>query len=377
MSLNQINEDAMLIDAHAHVYPRLGTDSGDQGKDVQLKLIQHHVQYHVQGWRRRRDHARADLSLLMPSGDGISYQPEVNLRVAHYGQLECTVDGEDYYLQWYPCWFRDMSAPPELMIAYMDYLGVEMAVLQHDHIYGSLDEVFSDCMQRYPGRFLPLAQVREWEADQETQVQRLEHSIRSRGFKGLYFAVEPLTMNDWQFHFDDRRLEPLWQTVEDLGIPIFWYLYTRHRDSVKAYLDQVERLDRWAKAHPSIPCVHTHGLDIIAMRLGRPDSERFDIPAAVLNCLKNPNMHVEIMLQLMAPDTEYPFPWAQETLRMLHGELGPEKLIWGSDMPAAERNVTYRQARDYVRRHAEFMSEADKDLFFGENVARVLGLDAR
>ena len=86
-------------------------------------------------------------------------------------------------------------------------------------------------------------------------------------------------------------------------------------------------------------------------------------------------MYLEVMLQLMAPDTEYPFPWAQEMLKMLYHELGPEKLIWGSDMPAAERSVTYCQAMDYVRLHAEFMSKDDKALFFGGNVARIFELE--
>lgn len=124
----------MIIDAHAHVFPPLGTDSGDQTAEAQLQIIQHHVQFHSQGWRRRRDGLRADDSLLMPAGDGIVDMPDVDFRIAGQGQLECTVDGEDYYLQWYPCWMQDMASSPELMIAYMDYLGVDMAVLEHNHI---------------------------------------------------------------------------------------------------------------------------------------------------------------------------------------------------------------------------------------------------
>ena len=178
--------------------------------------------------------------------------PDVDFRIGGFGQLECTVDGEDYYLQWYPCSFREMAAPPELMVTYMDYLGVDMAVLQHDHIYGSLNEILGDCMKRYPGRFLPLAQIREWEADQEAQSARLEHAVESLGLKGLYFEVEALAFTGWVDHLDDAKFEPLWETVRRLGIPVFWYLYTSHRDRFPNYLDQVVRLDRWAKAHPDI-----------------------------------------------------------------------------------------------------------------------------
>jgi len=85
-------------------------------------------------------------------------------------------------------------------------------------------------------------------------------------------------------------------------------------------------------------------------------------------------MHVEVMFHLMAPDTDYPFPWAQRALRELYEEVGPEKLLWGSDMPGAERSIAYKHAMDYVRLHADFMSDQDKVLFFGGNAARVLGV---
>ena len=89
----------MIIDCHAHVFPRLGSGSGDQTAEDQLQFIQHHVQFHVQGWRRTRDGSCVDQSLLMPTGDAIADMPDVDLRVGEYGRLECTVDGEHLHLE--------------------------------------------------------------------------------------------------------------------------------------------------------------------------------------------------------------------------------------------------------------------------------------
>jgi len=141
----------------------------------------------------------------MPRGDSIADMPDVDFRIAQYGQLECTVDGEDYYLQWYPCSLADMTAPPELMIAYMDYLGVDIGVLQHDHVYGSLNQYLSDCMHRFPGRFLPLAQICEWDTDVGAQAARLEHAIKVLGLRGLYFEVEALAFTGWVQQLDDAK----------------------------------------------------------------------------------------------------------------------------------------------------------------------------
>jgi hypothetical protein len=133
----------MIIDSHAHIFPQFGADSEGQSGELQLKFIQHPVQFHVQGWRKRSDGSRCLTSPLAPAGDGLDDLRSVNFKSVNYGRLECTVDGEDYYLQWYPCSLRDNAAPPELLIAYMDYLGVDAAILQHDHVYGCLNAAVS------------------------------------------------------------------------------------------------------------------------------------------------------------------------------------------------------------------------------------------
>lgn len=361
----------MIIDAHAHVFPRFGTDSEGQPGTQQLRFIQYHTKFHGQGWRRTRDGERAVPDLLMPSGDAFDDMPDVAFRVGDFGRLECTVGGEDYFLQWFPGSLRDMAGPPELLIACMDYLGVDAAILQHDHVYGSLNRYLSECADRFPGRFFPLAQVREWEADRVEQLERLEHAISTLHLRGLYFAVEAFGLTGWRLHLDDAALEPLWELVARLDIPVFWYLSTGRRDLFAAYMEQVDRLYRWAQRHPEIRSVMTHGFGTINFRR---DPGRFELPREILDCIRLPSMHVEVMFHLMAPDTEYPFPWAQEALRQLYEEVGPAKLLWGSDMPAAERTVTYRQTMDYVRVHAAFMSEEDKKLLFGGNAARILRL---
>ena len=77
----------------------------------------------------------------------------------------------------------------------------------------------------------------------------------------------------------------------------------------------------------------------------------------------------------MAPDTQYPWPWAQQMVHEFYDELGPEKLLWGSDMPAAERSCLYSQAMDYIRLHCDFLSEQDRELILGGNAARLFNIN--
>lgn len=364
--------DSLIIDIHTHAFPRLGSDSGGESAQFHTDCIQHHVQYHSQGIRRASDGTRMREYLLAPDGDGIDSLRDVNFRVGHHGRIEFTIDGEDYYIQWYPLWMADMTAPPQLMVSYMDYVGVDIGVLQHDHVYGALDEYLADVVKQHPDRFIALAQIREWEADQDEQLERLRRQVQDLGHRGLYFSAEGFAHVNYESNLADPRWEPMWELVRELEIPVFWYLHTSRRDRFAAYLEHANWLDHWAAEHEDIPCVWTHGIETPVMR---PRSQRFDIPPEFLRCLKRPNMHLELMLQLMAPDTQYPWPWAQQMVHELYDELGPRKLLWGSDMPAAERSCLYSQAMDYIRLHCDFLDERDRQLILGGNAARLFDIN--
>ena len=69
----------------------------------------------------------------------------------------------------------------------------------------------------------------------------------------------------------------------------------------------------------------------------------------------------------MGAQWNYPFPLAHDAIRQLYDELGPRKLMWGSDMPAVEGRVSYRQTLEYMTKYCDFISPADMRLILGEN----------
>jgi predicted TIM-barrel fold metal-dependent hydrolase len=69
---------------------------------------------------------------------------------------------------------------------------------------------------------------------------------------------------------------------------------------------------------------------------------------------------------------EYPFPNQLRRLKKLYEEIGIEKLLFGSDWPWPEKFRKYVQDVDSIRRHADFMSNRDKELFLGDNALRFL-----
>ena len=168
----------------------------------------------------------------------------MDFRIGRFGRLEFTHEGEDHYMQWMPPVLRDMSAPPEYVVAQMDYASVDRAVIPHDRTWGNLDDYLADAIKLYPDRLVALAQVEEWRGGEPDQLDRVRRQVEELGFSGLYFSTIGFFRADFKTHVNDPSLDPLWDLVGELGIPIYWNPGTRQRPFVDVYLDEVRQLAR-------------------------------------------------------------------------------------------------------------------------------------
>jgi len=264
-----------------------------------------------------------------------------------------------------------IEAPPEMLIAFMDYVGVDRAVLQSDHVYGDLNAYLGECVRKYPHRLIGLAQVKEWETHQRREQDRLRQAIEELGLKGLYYFVEGFNMTDFKENFADKKYLGFWKLVDSLEIPVFWSLFTSRLDPIQDFRDQCKRLSKFAGDHPNIRSIITHGIETFSMLKG---AGRFQIFPEVWDCLKKPNIQLEVLFHIMVADMEYPYSEARTPLRVLYQELGPEKLLWGSDFPAVERNCTYRQSLDWLRKYCDFIGPRDMEKILGGNATELFNL---
>ncbi len=363
---------SVIFDNHTHCFPPLAEDGSI--KKRRLAEHQHHVRFHGQGIRRSRDGARVPAPLLVGDGEGISWLPEVDFRIGSFGRLEFTHEGEDYYVQWMSPTLQDMSVSPELMIAQMDYVGVDRAVLQHDRIYGKLDEFLGDCVRRYPDRFVALAQVDEWVGGRDDQLERLRRQVEDLGHSGLYFSTGGFFHDDFKIGVNDPSLEPLWELVGELGITVHWYAAKIRQPLAEDYLEELREFIAWAETHPGIPSILTHGLNNVFCDADKPD--RFSVPTEISTLLKFPRWHMELMLHLMAGNLEFP-PYEDglsALVQSLVEDVGADRLVWGSDMPACERTMTYKQSMILFQSRCAFLSDEERNAIMGENLARLYPL---
>ena len=143
------------------------------------------------------------------------------------------------------------------------------------------------------------------------------------------------------------------------------------RPIAQDYIRELRELNEWADAYPGITSVLTHGLSNIFLEKGSPD--RYRIPPEIASLLERDDWHMELMLHLMNADAEFPphSPGSREVVRILAEEVGPERLMWGSDMPCCERTVTYKQSMLLFQTRCDFLSDDESAGIMGENLARL------
>ncbi len=214
--------DFAVVDCHGHIFPPLAGASGFPSAEAHLVHQQRAMHVHGnQPYRRLRDHAVVTERHLWQASDPseTGRATDVRFRVGRFGRFEWERDGEGYYVQFLPPHMQDLSAPPEGMVAEMDYAGVGTAVLQNDHIYGNLAEYFADAALGWPGRFIGLAQVDEPFAYRDEELRALEDQVRRLGMRGLYFTMTAFFRNGYRTLPDDSAFDPLWRGGGAPGSP--------------------------------------------------------------------------------------------------------------------------------------------------------------
>jgi predicted TIM-barrel fold metal-dependent hydrolase len=363
----------MIVDAHAYCFPRLDEASGFPSRQEHLRYLQRMIAGHRQPPWRLRDHAPGDNGALADPGDRtLRGLRDVNFRAGGYGRFVWTVNGEDYVKQYLPPYLTDLSAPPELMIAQMDYVGVDRAVLHANPIMGLLNDYLAGCVRKYPHRLLGLAAVPEWQIEEKPE-HLVEEVARAyaNGLHGLQIITDSRYRHGLTASWDADACRPFWDGVVALGKPILFTLHTW--PTLPEYLEQLRIWSGWLARYPDIPVVHTHGFPWGLLR----DGNGLQLPDALFEPFRNSSASLELLFPITIGHIwDYPYKEVQPAVVELVKKLGSERLMWGTDMPNVERHCNYRQTLDMFRVHCRgLLSDKAIDDIVGGTCARLFGLN--
>jgi hypothetical protein len=252
----------------------------------------------------------------------------------------------------------------------MDYAGVDRAVLQNDHSYGALNELFADAVRRFPDRFLATAHVDELTVAGAEAVDALRASAE-QGLRGVFYDSRDYWTGAANGVIDEPRFDRFWQEVERLRLVVYWVPGGEPGAGIPGYLRQLRRWRDRLERNPNLRMVLVGGLPLSLVD-GRPAG----LPEEVLELARSGAVCFEVCLPIVVGGSEeYPYRRAREHVRRLYHECGPTALAWGSDVPNVLRYCTYTQSLDHLRRHADFIPAAELDLVLGGNLAHFFDIE--
>jgi predicted TIM-barrel fold metal-dependent hydrolase len=249
--------------------------------------------------------------------------------------------------------FDPVASPPEILLGYMDLAEVDKAVMVQHHLYGDQNRVVLDTLKRWPDRFVGFAYLGAM--DQPDAPDQLERLIEG-GMAGLKIELGVTRRQRADFRFDGEREGRVWERLNQLHRPVIL-------DLNEATPADTLALRQVIAAYPQMPIAICH--------LGGVPSPGWEERALLA---KEPNVYVDVVSlpAMLDPDEDYPFPQAQQAVRWAVDNLGAGKVMWGTDYPGLLNWGTYPQLLDWVRRHCEFLTAAQRQELLSGTVQRFL-----
>jgi len=270
--------------------------------------------------------------------------------------------------------FVDSVCPVETLAAYMDWVGVDRAVLLTQNTYGYANEYIADCLKRYPGKFVGIGSL---DPLANSSVETLEHLLFALSLNGLNLDLSAhsglLAMRP-DFRIDDHSAISLWKLLEKQDAT----LVLSFGGSYGTPGHQLAELRIALESCPDLKVVVSH--------LGFPpvlgddgwgtDQDWHDL----LDLAVSFNVWFDTAIFWFAAalrngPEEYPYPTLQEVFRRALDRVGPSKLVWGSGMPAVLCWSTYAQNLRWIEEELSTLTQGERAMVLWKNALAAYGFD--
>lgn len=260
-------------------------------------------------------------------------------------------------VQFLPPSFEHSRSTYEMLIAYMDWCGVEKAILMANPYYGYHNEYFIEAVQKYPGRLKGVALV-DINRGKEAAVE-LTALYEQTPLFGMKIETNSTFQTAPGRRMTDPVCAPVWECLHDSRQTVFVHLFTRN---------DLEDIRTLAARYPDIVFVICHmGADACFGRHATPDAYAY-----LLETTKaHKNMYLDTSTVPEYFQQPYPYPAAQDVIQQGYLALGPERLMWSSDYPGMLNHATYRQLISWVAQECPGIPSHHKDMIMGQNALRL------
>ncbi len=255
----------------------------------------------------------------------------------------------------------------EMLVANMDWAGVDKVVLLQGTAYGECNHYVRQALARYPDRLIGAAFFDPWAADNRAFFDTIVERPDFRAVKLECSVAAGLCGVHPEARFDMPEIAWLWNELEQRGLVLVLdlgavgsrsYQTAAVRDIVEAHPDlriviaHLAQPQPQAEADPGLWGAWQEQID-----LGRYGNVFFDNAA----------------LPAYLPDEDFPYPTAARYLRLAIERIGAAKVMWGTDQPGLLGVLSYPQLVRLAHLHTQFLSSEERAMVLGENALRVYG----
>jgi predicted TIM-barrel fold metal-dependent hydrolase len=260
-------------------------------------------------------------------------------------------------VQFLPPSFENSNSTEEMLIAYMDWCGIEKALLMPNPYYGYHNKYFKDSVKKYPNRLRGVALVDIMKGkDAASELADIYDEGILFGFK---IEVDSTFQCAPGKHMTDEDLAPVWDCCNQYHQPVFIHMF---RDC------DIKDLEVLVQQYKDITFIICHmGAD--ACFLPTSNQDNFN---EVLRIVKdNKNVYIDTSTVPVYFTEEYPFLSSISVIEKAYRILGPEKIMWASDYPGMLNYATMKQLINVVMNGCSNISNSHKELIMGENANRL------
>ena len=248
--------------------------------------------------------------------------------------------------QMIPPFIIDGRNTAEIFLSNMDYAQVTAAVVVQEFIDGLQNEYLADVRERYPERFVVCGMA---DYRQPGWLQQAKYLI-GQGFRGIAIPGHRLQTPSGRISLTSPDMMELFRIMQDKGV----FLSITLEDGAA----QVPEMEEVIQEYP--------GLKIAVGHFGM-----VTVPGWMeqIRLARHRNVMIESGGITWLFNSEfYPFKGAVKAIREAAGEVGMDKLMWGSDYPRTITAITYRMSYDFILKTNE-LTEHEKEQFLGLNAA--------
>lgn len=244
-----------------------------------------------------------------------------------------------------------IEAPIENQVEQMRDFGIRYAVLINPRYFGWDNSYIADCLRRYPKLFVAHGLL---QPEDPKIVDRLRYWVQERGFQGMRFSPIYHRQSTW---LNSKEHYTLWREAEKLGAVFNFYIAPQ----------QMPMLEDMAGRFPGVKIIVDHaGMPELASKDCWTDFRKmFRLKRFPQVWISNSEPY-DISLT-----KRYPFEDTWPFYKAIYEEFGGEQLVWGTGYPRPRWELPMDQELEFVDKHCNFYSDADRELMLGKNALRI------